>query len=176
MTDDVQGDEGLGAWLTERIRVSGAQHGANHSDRTGAQRSSRRPRVRPTEMSASAPDSRDPQLASSVLSSWMGDHGYRDDLAAGTLQARWEFIAGPDLAEHVTADVMDTSEGRILHLQADSTTWATQLTLLLPELKTRIEQVVGADVIDQVRISGPAAPTTKGRLRVKGLGPRDTYG
>jgi predicted nucleic acid-binding Zn ribbon protein len=64
-----------------------------------------------------------------------------------------------------------------LVLQADSTTWATQMTLLLPKLRDRVIDVVGPGVIDDITIVGPTQPATfRGRWRVKGRGVRDTYG
>ena len=62
-------------------------------------------------------------------------------------------------------------------MQADSTAWATQLRLLAPTLVRRLAEELGAGTVD--RGDGPAgrAPSWKrGRLQVRGRGPRDTYG
>jgi predicted nucleic acid-binding Zn ribbon protein len=65
----------------------------------------------------------------------------------------------------------------VLVVQADSTAWATQVRLLVPTLLRRLAEVLGEGVVGQVQVRGPAAPSwRKGRLRVRGEGPRDTYG
>lgn len=161
----------MAQWLSRRIRAA---------PNTDSPRRASRGRSRggdSVHTSAAGPDARDPQLAGSVLSGWLTDHGYNPDAAAGSLAARWAEIAGEDVSAHVRAEVVDTDKGRVLILAADSTTWATQLTLLLPQLRERIQAVIGTGVIDDITITGPASPrVAAGRWRVKGPGPRDTYG
>jgi len=79
-----------------------------------------------------------------------------------------------DLAEHVTP--VGFAEGE-LTLEAESTTWATQVRLLLPQLHRTIDARVGVGVVKRIQIRGPQAPSwVAGPRRVKGRGPRDTYG
>ena len=93
-------------------------------------------------------------------------------MAAGGVEAHWEKIAGADLAAHVACEPTDTPEGRVLILRADSTAWATQVRLLLPEIHRRIEAVLGRSVSDPIRVVGPAPPTrAMGPRRVPGRGP-----
>ncbi len=161
----------MGQWLSRRIRAAGRGVPGASGGR------GRRHRRSYTQTSSPAPDSRDPQLAGSVMSSWLDDRGYQPQAAAGNVAAQWEHIAGADVAAHVAAEVIDTDQGRLLVLQADSTTWATQMTLLLPKLRDRVIDVVGPGVIDDITIVGPTQPATfRGRWRVKGRGVRDTYG
>ena len=62
-------------------------------------------------------------------------------------------------------------------LRAESTAWATQVRLLLPNLRTAIDTALGTGVISDISVIGPQAPTwVAGPRRVKGRGPRDTYG
>jgi predicted nucleic acid-binding Zn ribbon protein len=62
-------------------------------------------------------------------------------------------------------------------LRADSTAWATQMKLLLPNLEKRLEEQIGIGRLSEIKILGPAAPSWKHGLRsVPGRGPRDTYG
>ena len=90
------------------------------------------------------------------------------------LMAEWAQIVGADLAGHVTPAAFDDS---VLVLQADSTAWATQVRLLLPDLHRTINARVGSGVVERIRIEGPQAPSwTAGPRRVRGRGPRDTYG
>ena len=64
-----------------------------------------------------------------------------------------------------------------LTIEAESTAWATQLRLLAGRLLTRITRDVGRDVVTRIHVHGPAAPSwAKGPKRVRGRGPRDTYG
>jgi len=73
--------------------------------------------------------------------------------------------------------VPETFEDGVLVVRADSTAWATNLTLLVPQLLGRLEQEVGVDVVRRVQVLGPAGPRwVKGPRTVPGRGPRDTYG
>lgn len=57
------------------------------------------------------------------------------------------------------------------------TAWATQMRLLTSMVLGRIEAEVGAGIVTELVVKGPHAPSwVKGKLRVKGQGPRDTYG
>ena len=79
-----------------------------------------------------------------------------------------------DLAAHVVPESFD--DGRLL-LRAESTAWATQVRLLLPQLRRTIDRAVGAGVVADISVVGPQAPSWKaGPRRVAGRGPRDTYG
>lgn len=109
---------------------------------------------------------------------WLVDHGYEAQVGSGSLIARWPEIVGDALADHVTPDsVRDTDTGRELLLRADSTAWATQVRLLLPQIHGRIVALLGSGVVDRIKVTGPAPPTrAMGPRRVPGRGPRDTYG
>jgi len=64
-----------------------------------------------------------------------------------------------------------------LTIEAESTAWATQLRLLAAKLLAGIAAQVGHNVVTKLHIHGPAAPSwVKGPRRVRGRGPRDTYG
>jgi predicted nucleic acid-binding Zn ribbon protein len=92
----------------------------------------------------------------------------------GGVVGRWADIVGPELAEHCVPDVF--AEG-VLVVQADSTAWATQLRALAPDLVRRLNEEVGHGTVSRVDVRGPGSPSwRKGRLNVRGRGPRDTYG
>ena len=115
--------------------------------------------------SAAGPDDRDPVLL---------DRGWTADVTVGSVMGRWAEIVGPEIADHVRPV---TFEGSVLTVQAESTAWATQLRLLTSALLGRIDEVVGPGVVTEFVVLGPAAPSwVKGRRRVQGPGPRDTYG
>ena len=104
----------------------------------------------------------------------MVEQGWQDQSAVAVLMGEWADIVGPDLAAHVVPVSFDDGE---LVLQAESTTWSTQTRLLLPQLHRVIDERVGAGVVRAIRLHGPQAPTwAAGPRRVKGRGPRDTYG
>ena len=64
-----------------------------------------------------------------------------------------------------------------LVLVAESSAWATQLRLLTRTLQSRLAAQVGEGVVTSVVVRGPAQPDwRKGPRRVRGRGPRDTYG
>lgn len=86
----------------------------------------------------------------------------------------WSQIVGPEVADHVTAEITDDGD---LLLRADSTAWATQMTLLLPQIRRRISETIGSGSMGQIRVVGPTPPRrASGPRRVPGPGPRDTYG
>jgi predicted nucleic acid-binding Zn ribbon protein len=119
-------------------------------------------------------DARDPQPLSAALDRLVEDQGWQDQSAVAVLMGQWEQIVGRDLAEHVRPASFTDGE---LILDAESTAWATQVRLLLPQLHRAVDDRVGRGVVRAIRIRGPQAPTwTAGQRRVKGRGPRDTYG
>ena len=123
-------------------------------------------------------DDRDPQTVDKVMQGWLRDHGYESQVGSGSLIARWPEIVGEALADHVVPDsVRETDDGRELWLRADSTAWATQVRLLIPQILGRIATLLGSGVVDWIKVTGPAPPKRNpGPRRVPGRGPRDTYG
>lgn len=90
------------------------------------------------------------------------------------LRARWAEVVGAEVADHV---VPEGFEDAVLTLRADSTAWATQVRLLLADLHRVVDEAVGGGVVRGLRVVGPQAPSwSAGPRRVKGRGPRDTYG
>ena len=132
----------------------------------------------PSSYSGSGTDARDPQPIEDVLQRWVRDNGLEAEIGAGGLTALWEEIVGADIAAHVIPDgVSDSDRGRELLLRADSTAWATQVNLLSGQILGRIRTTLGADVVDRIKVVGPAPPRrSPGQRRVPGPGPRDTYG
>lgn len=180
-------------------RTTGRQ-GHRSSAPTDATTGSRRWRVTidPDEevRSGPGPDARDPQVIGNAIESLVSLRGWHAEVAVAGVLGRWAEIVGPDVAEHVSVESFtpagqvaaapDTAApgptpgdpaGGELVLRADSTAWATQVRLLLPALRRRLDEELGAGLIGRVRILGPAAPAwRKGALHVRGRGPRDTWG
>ncbi|MHB1066728.1 MAG: DUF721 domain-containing protein [Candidatus Nanopelagicales bacterium] len=123
---------------------------------------------------ASYSDGRDPALVGDALERLVRDLGWTDRAAVARLMSAWPAAVGAELAEHVTPAAFADGE---LTVQADSTAWATQVRLLLPALHRAVDQAVGPGVVTRISVVGPQAPSwSAGPRRVKGRGPRDTYG
>ncbi len=124
--------------------------------------------------SGPGPDPRDPQLFGSVLERLMKARGWQKPAAEATVFGAWEKVVGADVAKHSRPVKLENGE---LTVEAESTAWATQLRMLAASLLKRIAAEVGHNVVTKLHIHGPAAPSwNKGPRRVRGRGPRDTYG
>lgn len=120
------------------------------------------------------PDPRDPQPIGSVLARLVKARGWQRPAAEATVFGTWEKLVGPEVASHCRPVRLDNGE---LTVEAESTAWATQLRLLAGRLLGRIGSGVGPNVVTKLHIHGPATPSwQRGPLRVRGRGPRDTYG
>lgn len=117
---------------------------------------------------------RDPTLLGETLARLATERGWSEELSVGGVVGRWREVVGDQIADHCVPEAFDAG---LLVVRADSTTWAANLRLLAPQLLTRLESELGPDVVREVRVLGPAGPQWgKGRRRVPGRGPRDTYG
>lgn len=137
-----------------------------------SRRASRRPSTR--QVSGAGPDERDPQPLSAVVDRFVADRGWQTQRAVGGVEGRWGQLVGPDLAAHCQPE---TFTDGVLTVRAESTAWATQVRLLATTLLARLNDDLGAGTVTSLRVIGPDGPSwKKGRLSVKGRGPRDTYG
>lgn len=129
----------------------------------------------PAAFSGPAPDARDPQSLGSLVGGLVRTHGWKTSLDVGSVMGRWPEIVGAAIAAHSRPERF---EAPVLEIAADSTAWATQLGLMIPELKARLEQELGPGVVEEIRVSGPrGASFRRGRRSVGGgRGPRDTFG
>nr|MDT0662719.1 DciA family protein [Micromonospora sp. DSM 115978] len=133
-----------------------------------------RPRRRMRGYSGPGPDPRDPQLLGAVLDRLVKARGWQTPAAEATVFGAWERVVGPEVAKHSRPVKLDAGE---LTVEAESTAWATQLRLLAGSLLQRIAAEVGHNVVRKLHIHGPSAPSwSRGPRRVRGRGPRDTYG
>jgi len=120
------------------------------------------------------PDARDPQPVAVTAGRLAAELGWRPGLVAGGLQNRWVELVGPQVAEHAAFEAFDAG---LLTVRASSTAWATNLTLLAPQLLRRFADELGEGVVVEVRVIGPQGPGFgHGRRTVRGRGPRDTWG
>ncbi|WP_431874212.1 DUF721 domain-containing protein [Micromonospora marina] len=124
--------------------------------------------------SGPGPDPRDPQPLGAVLDKLMKARGWQQPAAEATVFGAWEKVVGPEVAQHSRPVKLEDGE---LTVEARSTAWATQLRLLAGSLLKQIASEVGHNVVRKLHIHGPAAPSwSRGPRRVRGRGPRDTYG
>ena len=124
--------------------------------------------------SGPGPDPRDPQPLGAVLAKLVKARGWQQPAAEARVFGEWEKVVGADIAAHCRPVKLESGE---LTVEAESTAWATQLRLLAARLLARIAGEVGNGVVTRLHIHGPAAPSwQRGPRRVRGRGPRDTYG
>ncbi len=124
--------------------------------------------------SGAHPDDRDPQTMDTTLGRFVSEQGWETELRVHGVFSRWEAIVGRDVGQHVTPESF--ADGRLV-VRTDSTAWATQMKMLAPDVVRRLNEVLGEDTVQVIAVEGPRGPSWKrGRLRVKGRGPRDTYG
>jgi predicted nucleic acid-binding Zn ribbon protein len=124
--------------------------------------------------SGAHPDDRDPQTMDTTLGRFVSEQGWETELRVHGVFSRWEAIVGRDVGQHVTPESF--ADGRLV-VRTDSTAWATQMKMLAPDVVRRLNEVLGDGTVEVIAVEGPRGPSWKrGRLRVKGRGPRDTYG
>lgn len=143
--------------------------------RTGARRRwLRNPRRTDPVSSSAHPDDRDPQTLDTTLGRLVSDQGWETELRVHGVFTRWSAVVGAEVAAHVTPE--SYADGRLV-VRTDSTAWATQVKLLAANLVRRLNEDLGDGTIEVIDVLGPHTPRwTSGRFRVKGRGPRDTYG
>ena len=124
--------------------------------------------------SGAGPDGRDPALLRDTVRRLVAERGWEETTTAAGVLANWDRLVGPEIADHCRPASLTDGE---LVLVAESSAWATQLRLLTRTLVKRLAEQVGEGVVTTVVVRGPAqADWRKGPRRVRGRGPRDTYG
>jgi Zn-ribbon-containing, possibly RNA-binding protein and truncated derivatives len=152
-------------------RAGGA---GGRTDEAPGENPRRRRKADTSARSGAHPDDRDPQLLDASLDRLVADRGWETDAAVGGAMGRWPAIVGPQIAEHSTP--VSFADGELV-VAAATTAWATQLRMLAPTLVRRLAAELGEGTVEKVTVLGPSAPSWKrGALRIKGRGPRDTYG
>lgn len=110
----------------------------------------------------------------SVLGTEISRRGWRKEIAGGWITGNWAELVGDNIAAHTKVEMLKDKK---LFISCDTTAWATNLRLMQRDILKTIAQKVGPDVVAELRIFGPKAPSWRhGPLHVKGRGPRDTYG
>lgn len=161
--------------VLSRVRSAARAAGASTDVRPSRPAVTRRRRGAVAGFSGPGPDERDPLAIGRAWSRLVDEHGWGTGLDVARLIGLWPEIVGAANAEHATPESFDPECG-VLMIRTSSTAWAEQLRLMLPTLRTAIEAQVGSGVVRDIRVVGPTPPRVRGRLRVRGRGPRDTYG
>lgn len=128
-----------------------------------------------TYLPSNTRSARDPAPMSDAVHHLAQQLGWNQALSIGGVIGRWREVVGDQIADHCTPETF--TEGALV-VRADSTAWATQIRLLLPQLDRRLAEEVGEGVVTSIQVLGPGGPSwRKGSRRVQGgRGPRDTYG
>jgi predicted nucleic acid-binding Zn ribbon protein len=109
-----------------------------------------------------------------LLSSVADDQGWTRELNVHQLLGRWPALVGPVNAAHCEPE---SYADQVLTVRAESSTWATSLRSIAPQLVAVLNEHLGQGTVTRVVVVGPEAPSwKKGRRSVPGRGPRDTYG
>lgn len=117
---------------------------------------------------------RDPKTLGDTLELMTQELGWSEYLSESLVAQNWNEIVGPLLAEH--AHILDISDG-VIHVQCDSTAWATELRRMRGQVITQIREHHPEAHIEEIKFIPPNAPSWKhGPKSIPGRGPRDTYG
>lgn len=105
-----------------------------------------------------------PAALDEVLAGLVTRRGWGRRLEGARIHARWEEIAGEQLARHTEPVRL---VGGVLVLRADSGAWATQVSYLSPQLAARANAVLGEEQVATVRVvtgrlQGGASPPGAG--------------
>lgn len=142
--------------------------------RTGPARR-RTSRVTGITFSGARPDDRDPQSVESVLGEVIRRRGWTTQVNVRSLLVQWSALVGPTNAAH---SVPEGFQDGVLTIRTESTTWASSLRALAPNLVAELNRQLGNGSVKRVVVLGPQAPSWKHGIRSvrDGRGPRDTYG
>jgi predicted nucleic acid-binding Zn ribbon protein len=103
---------------------------------------------------------RRPTPVGDSLGAFLDRRGWGERLRAATAWNNWEDMVGADLAARCEPVRL---AGGTLVVRAESQVWATQLRYMLPQLRARVEEVLGEGSVSDVRVvvgtlEGRAAP------------------
>ena len=117
---------------------------------------------------------RDPRAMSTNVDALLRRMGWTEHIEVAGVTARWREVIGDQIADH--CEPVSFEEG-VLLLRASSSAWATQMQLMSGQVRHRLNEEFGREVVKELRFIGPSdRHWVKGPRRVKGRGPRDTYG
>ena len=102
------------------------------------------------------PSSRDPHPIDQLMSRMVRDRGWAQRLEVASVVAQWDEIVGPNVAQHLVVESFD--DDGVLTLRASSSSWETQIRMLLVTLEAKIAAEVGDGVVKKIVLRGPDMP------------------
>ena len=94
-------------------------------------------------------EDREPLVLGEALAAVGAELGLPSLRALDALSERWPELVGPALAAH--ARVRSLRAG-VLTIAVDDSPWATELRYLHDQLRSRFDEVMGAEVVREVRV------------------------
>lgn len=154
----------------ERARTSARTRGASR----GSPRVSRAARQDKRRQSQPFMEGRDPRPMSDAVETLLSRMGWTEQIEITSVTTRWREVVGEQIADH--CEPLGYDDG-VLTVKASSTAWATQLRIMSGQIRHRINEEFGREIVREVKVLGPTARNwNRGMRSVKGRGPRDTYG
>jgi predicted nucleic acid-binding Zn ribbon protein len=154
----------------ERARASARSRGAFR----GSPKAARKDRARKRRDSQPFAAGRDPRPMSDAVETLLGRMGWTEQIEVSSVTGRWREVVGDQIADH--CEPLGFDEG-VLTVKASSTAWSTQLTIISGQIRHKINEQFGREIVRELKVVGPTARNwQKGLRTVKGRGPRDTYG
>ena len=160
----------------ERARASARERGAHRTSPQAARRQKKSNRAATEGRSSPQPfgTGRDPKAMSDNVQALLSRMGWTEHIEVASVTARWREVIGDQIADH--CEPVSFDDGALL-LRASSSAWATQMQLMSGQVRHRLNEEFGREVVKELRFIGPSDKNwVKGPRRVKGRGPRDTYG
>ncbi len=160
----------------ERARASARERGARRTSPQTARRKKRSNSASTDGDSSPRPfgPGRDPRAMSDNVHALLHRMGWTEHIEVASVTARWREVIGDQIADH--CEPVSFDDGTLL-LRASSSAWATQMQLMSGQVRHRLNEEFGREVVKELRFIGPSDKNwVKGPRRVKGRGPRDTYG
>lgn len=100
--------------------------------------------------------------------------GWTEQIEVSAVTGRWREVVGDQIADRCEPLTFD--EG-VLTVRASSTAWATQLEIMSGQMRHRINEEFGREIVRELKVLGPMGRSwVRGQRTVRGRGPRDTYG
>ena len=167
---DAKAGADLAREAMERARASARERGAYRT----APRAARKQRDQKRRESQPFSPGRDPAPMSDAVDALLRRMGWNEQIEVSGVTGRWREVVGDQIADH--CEPQSFEEG-VLTVKADSTAWATQLGIMSGQIRHRINEEFGREIVRELKVLGPTARSwSRGQRRVPGRGPRDTYG
>ena len=89
------------------------------------------------------------------LGAYLRGQGHGDALVLGEVASCWSDVVGPEVAKHAAPRALDAGE---LVVRVDSPGWATHLAFLSADILTRLNDHLGRQVADRVKVTVGGRP------------------